>query len=413
MKRVLMLAFHFPPHAGSSGIQRTLRFVRHLPEHGWSPLVLSAHPMAYERTSDDLLGDIPDGTIVRRAFALNSARHLAIKGRYLAATARPDRWISWKYDAIRQGMQMIEAYKPDLIWSTYPIATAHVIAAELHQRSGLPWVADFRDPMAQPGYPADPVTWQQFAMIERSAIENASLSVFTTPGAVRTYQQRYPAQAERCVLLENGYDEDSFVTATRDHATDQPLNPGYITLLHSGLLYAEERDPNALFAALAALAKTGATKPFRIRFRAAGNEPAFLALARQYGIETLLEFMPPLPYTAALAEMLRADGLLVLQAGNCNEQIPAKLYEYFRARRPIIGLTDSSGDTAGLLRDHGIDALAPLDDPQAIADILQRSLNQIASGTTNRVAEPAIRQASRAWRSEVLAGMFDQLLCRK
>jgi len=65
------------------------------------------------------------------------------------------------------------------------------------------------------------------------------------------------------------------------------------------------------------------------------------------------------------------------------------------------------------LPEHGIDALAPLDDPQAIADILQRSLNQIASGTANRVAEPAIRQASRAWRSEVLAGMFDQLLCRK
>ena len=164
MKHVLMVAFHFPPHAGSSGIQRTLRFVRHLPEHGWSPLLLSAHPMAYERTSDDLVGDIPEGTIVRRAFALNSARHLAIKGRYLAATARPDRWVSWKYDAIRQGMQMIEAYKPDLIWSTYPIATAHVIADALHRRSGIPWVADFRDPMAQPGYPADPVTWQPIAM---------------------------------------------------------------------------------------------------------------------------------------------------------------------------------------------------------------------------------------------------------
>ena len=49
MKRVLMIAFHFPPLAGSSGIQRTLRFARHLPQFGWEPLVLTAHPRAYER----------------------------------------------------------------------------------------------------------------------------------------------------------------------------------------------------------------------------------------------------------------------------------------------------------------------------------------------------------------------------
>ena len=70
MKSVLMIAYHFPPLAGSSGIQRTLRFVQHLPSHGWQPLVLSADPRAYEQTSDDLMTDVPPGTVVRRAFAL-------------------------------------------------------------------------------------------------------------------------------------------------------------------------------------------------------------------------------------------------------------------------------------------------------------------------------------------------------
>ena len=96
MRRVLMIAFHFPPLAGSSGIQRTLRFAQHLPEFGWEPLVLTAHPRAYERTSGDLVADIPEGMHVERAFALDSARHLAIKGRYPDIFARPDRWISWK-----------------------------------------------------------------------------------------------------------------------------------------------------------------------------------------------------------------------------------------------------------------------------------------------------------------------------
>jgi hypothetical protein len=74
MKKVLMVAFHFPPLAGSSGIQRTLRFVQHLPSFGWQPIVLSAHPTAYERTSEDLLGEIPKDVVVARAISAFSAR---------------------------------------------------------------------------------------------------------------------------------------------------------------------------------------------------------------------------------------------------------------------------------------------------------------------------------------------------
>ena len=186
-RKVLMVAYHFPPLAGSSGIQRTLRFVQHLPSLGWQPLVLSASPQAYERTSDDLMADVPGGTIVRRAFALDTARHLTIKGRYLGWMARPDRWISWKFDAIRQGCKMIDEFRPDVIWSTYPIATAHVIASKLHRKTGIPWIADFRDPMAQDGYPEDPITRQSFLDIEADAATHASYCVFTTPGAARKY----------------------------------------------------------------------------------------------------------------------------------------------------------------------------------------------------------------------------------
>lgn len=159
-RRVLMIAYHFPPLAGSSGIQRTLRFAQHLPAHGWEPLVISANPRAYENTSDDLLGEIPPGTIVRRPFALDTARHLAIKGRYPGFMARPDRWVSWRFAGVREGLRMIREFQPQAIWSTYPIATAHLIGHELACRSGLPWVADFRDPMAQEGYPSDPKTWR-------------------------------------------------------------------------------------------------------------------------------------------------------------------------------------------------------------------------------------------------------------
>ena len=97
MPSVLMIAYHFPPLSGSSGIQRTLRFVQHLPSLGWQPLVLSADPRSYEQTGVDLMAEIPQGTVVRRPFALDTARHLSVGGRYLGWMARPDRWMSWRF----------------------------------------------------------------------------------------------------------------------------------------------------------------------------------------------------------------------------------------------------------------------------------------------------------------------------
>ena len=185
-----MVAYHFPPFAGSSGVQRTLRFVQHLPAFGWEPIVLTVRPGAYERTSKDLDAEVPRGVRVERAFAFDAARHLTIGGRYPAFLARPDRWMSWRFAGVAAGMRLIRDCKPQLVWSTYPIATAHVIGRILHQRSGLPWVADFRDPMAQDGYPADPRLWRSFKDIEEKTIRHARSSVFTTPGAARYYKER-------------------------------------------------------------------------------------------------------------------------------------------------------------------------------------------------------------------------------
>src|SRR5688500_3483061 len=211
MKRLLMVAFHFPPLAGSSGIQRTLSFARHLPWYGWEPLILSAHPRAYERISGALLKDVHPATIVERAFALDSARHLSVLRRYPGFAARPDRWLTWWLGAVPKGLAMIRKYRPDAIWSTYPIATAHAIGHTLHRLSGLPWVADFRDPMAQDGYPADPKTWKSFEKIERRTVHNAVSCVFVTSGAARMYRERYAELPEtRFTVIENGYEEEIF-----------------------------------------------------------------------------------------------------------------------------------------------------------------------------------------------------------
>lgn len=414
MKRVLMIAYHFPPLSGSSGIQRTLRFVQHLPAFGWEPMVLTAHRRAYEQTSDDLLGEVSANVLVERALALNTARHLAIAGRYPSVLARPDRWMTWQYGAVPAGLRLVRRWQPSVIWSTYPIATAHIIGSALSRRTGLPWIADFRDPMAQDDYPADPVLWQSFKRIEEQAVGEASASVFTTPGAARVYGERYPGAADRITVLENGFDEESFAALPGKADAPQPLNPGAVTLLHSGVVYPSERDPTQFFAALESLAGAGKIRPesFRVRFRAAAHEDVLRSLARGHGIEDFIELLPAVPYRMALDEMVRADALLVLQASNCNEQIPAKLYEYLRAGRPIVGLTDPRGDTAGVLREAGVASIARLDSMEAIANLLDRFIADMKNQRASLPNKDYVARSSRRGRTEQLARLLEQVSVR-
>lgn len=410
--RVLMIAYHFPPLRGSSGIQRTLRFVQHLPSLGWEPIVLTVRPHAYEDTSDDLLAELPSGLRVIRAIAPNTARHLAIAGRYPAALARPDRWKLWAYFGGLAGRRAIAEFKPDIIWSTYPIATAHVIGAALQRTSGLPWVADFRDPMAQEGYPPDPRTWRSFLDIESRTVASASRCVFVTPSALSMYTKRYGVRsAERFALIENGFDEATFEDVESNDRRGDPLNPGRITLVHSGIVYPSERDPTALIKALGRLQRTGrlSATPVRIRFRAPVHEEMLRSLARTEGVEEMVEIVPAVPYREALREMLRADGLLVMQAANCNEQVPAKVYEYLRARRPILGLADPQGDTGGVLAQAGVVHVGRLEDQPTVERLLLAFVCAIADRTAKVPLESSIAAASRRHKAELLAALLNSV----
>jgi len=413
-----MIAYHFPPLRGSSGIQRTLRFVQHLPKFGWEPMVLTASPRAYEETGEDQLKEIPDGIVVRRAFALNTARHLSLFGRYPGALALPDRWATWRFDAVATGLSMIKRYRPDAIWSTYPIATAHVIGSTLARKSGLPWFADFRDPMAQDGYPPDPRAWRAYREIEEDALRRSRTAVFTTPGCAALYRDRYPdIPATKSVVIENGYDEETFVRAESERgvAARGATPSGPFVLLHSGVVYPDERDPKPLFEALGRLRASGVltSANFSLRLRASAYDPMLSALAAAHGVGDLLSLAPAIAYDAALQEMLDVDGLLILQASNCNQQIPAKLYEYVRAKRPVLALTDPAGDTAATLRNAGLVSIARLDDADAIAAAIPAFIARVREGRESLASAEAVAASSREGRARSLAELLDRAAPRR
>lgn len=408
-RKVLMVAFHFPPQAGSSGILRTLNFAKNLPASGWRPTVLSAHPRAYEERRDDLLKDIPDDIKVVRAFALDAAKHLSIRRKYPGFLALPDRWSSWCLGAVQAGMTELERSQASVIWSTYPIASAHLIAYYLQKRSGLPWVADFRDPMINGTYPSEKLQRRAWEWLEPLVFQHATRCVFTTERAAALYRSRYPAAADRCMVIENGYDEEAFVDnpPCREGVADDE-----ILILHSGIIYPKDRNPDHFFEGLArVLRQPGlAGRRVRVRFRAPVHGDEVVALAKRHGLSDIVEIAPPIPYRRAIAEMMAADLLLVFQGSQFNTQIPAKIYEYLRTGRPVVGLVDKTGDTAGQLRRFEGVALADIADASDIESVLGHWFaHPHADGASQAFNRTAIQAYSRKAQALVLARTLDEV----
>jgi glycosyltransferase involved in cell wall biosynthesis len=413
-KKALMIAFHFPPQAGSSGIQRTLNFVKYLPSHDIRTVVLTANQLAYENISNDLVEIIPAGTRVIRGFALDSARHLGVRGKYLDFSALPDRWATWCVSGIISGLVEIRRQKLDLLWSTYPIASAHLIGAALHRITRLPWVVDFRDPMLSVNHPTGKMRRRLWSSIEAYALNNAEACVFTSPRSCADYKRKYPLNAHKCVVIENGYDEEVFssIVPRKDHVVGEQM-----IFLHSGIIYPDERNPGPLFRAIRELLEENQlpSGSIKIRFRAARHEVEVMSLVKRYELEGIVECLPPVAYAAAILEMLEADVLLVLQGRQFNSQVPAKIYEYLRTGRPLLALIDREGDTRRAVEQYDGVAIADIESTSEIKkkifDLYQGWSQQRLRFFQSNIEK--VRANSRASQSRELALVLHNVMDRK
>lgn len=408
-----MTAFHFPPCHGSSGIQRTLKFVRYLPGHGWNPLVLAAHPSAYEHRSDELLREIPPQAVVARARALDAGRHLAIRGRYFGFTAMPDRWVSWLPMAVIAGRRLVRQHRPAVLWSTYPIPTSLMIGERLQAATQLPWIVDLRDAMVDEDFPAPGARREQYERLEARVVARATRVVLTTESARLLYEERYPGlPREHWNVIRNGFDDENFahvsagMQATDDGGTDRPL-----TLLHSGLLEPNERDPKPFIAAVARLKQRGVLRAPQVRIvlRASGHEGLYAKYASDAGVADLVHLEPAVGHYEALREMLGANGLLLFQGANCNHLVPAKLYEYFRSQRPILALTDERGESAKLMRDEGMHSIVSMTEAEDIEHALEDFLRSVRMRTARTCDPNGWQRYSRRAQAGQLAALLDEI----
>ncbi len=428
---------NFPPDA-SVGTMRTLRLVQHLAAAGWNVDVVTAAPEGYRAgtpTDATLLDKVPADVQVSRARAwrplerltalaranlkrhrapvaprtageppaqeLRSARWTArVKAALSASVAVPDREISWLLPAIRAGWQRARQAPPDIIFSTGPPFTAHLVGAVLARLLRCPWVADFRDPWARAPWRDDRFGFEKraWAFLERVVVTRADAIVFVTETNRRDFAREYgDSFASRFVVVPNGCDTADFAALVRQ----SPTAPDFV-LLHAGSLYGA-RNPTPLLSAVRNAINRGAIDPERFRLRFVGRigVAGLERAVRDLGLARVVEFVSQVPRRTILQEMINASALLVVQPVT-TVSVPAKLYEYMAAGRPVLALAEPGGETAAVVRRTGAGIAVPSDDEAAIERALLELIATSADAFTR--VDPA------AYDGELRAAQLGRLL---
>jgi glycosyltransferase involved in cell wall biosynthesis len=408
--RVLIVSFYFPP-AGGGGVQRVLKLCRHLPAFGWEVDVLAPDDPRWSARDPGLADDIPPATTVHRAryrgpsheqtpaarlAAAHGARRAVVRTALLGRSLLlPDPEVAWLPDAARAAVRVVRARGIDAVLTTSPPSSAHLVGAVAARRTGVRWVADFRDSwLANPHRRYDSRARRAKRAAEeriaRAALRGAAAVSAVTPAIAQEAAGLAPSGVP-VVVVPNGCDFDEF-----DGLVHRP-GPS-LRIVHAGSFFGQ-RSPRPFLQALRDLLDARPALRGRVEARFLGEfRPDDLDWAAHLGLGDALEVEGFRPHREALAAMKGADALLLLiphAGGRGLSVLSGKVYEYLAAERPILALVPPQGAAAELLRETGSAWIADPDDPAAIRGALEAVADDWQQGSLER------RSLSQAWRERL------------
>jgi glycosyltransferase involved in cell wall biosynthesis len=401
-RRVLVIAYYFPP-LGGAGVQRTLKFVKYLPEFGWTPAVVSTRSRVYKARDSSLVGEIPQGTRVVRAIGLPVARWLAIAFGKLglrglrAWVSWPDGGLGWTPFALAAAWREVRRERPDVIYSSSAPYGAHMVALALHRRTGIPWVADFRDEWA-----ADPHLANQSKVLAALSrrVEQAITRHATRIVVVADYFELDGAASSdpRRVTITNGV--DSADVPEKDGSPP----PDRFRLSFIGTIY-ESINAAPVLDAVERLVADGVIDPERFEFRVVGNVwiPGFSPPPRVPFVETGY-----VSHEQAVEEMRRSTALLLYRPP-ASHAPSGKIFEYLAVERPILCITRPDNLAARIVSDWDAGEVAPPDDDDAIERALRAMYEQWEAGDLHAPAGTRERVLERFSRRELARRLAEVL----
>jgi len=396
LRKVLLLTYHFPP-SGAVAVYRMLGLVHYLPKYGWQPVVVAPPRVPWEPEDASLLAQVPPETPIERVpFASGFVGKIA---RYLAPESH------WLWKARSACHSMIGEHRPKAIFTSSPPGCVHLLGMRLQKRFGLPWLADFRDPWIT-NLPVGrrPARWRCASWLEGRVMKRATTLIANTPLNQRGWAEAYPREAHKMVTITNGFDPDRFASPPTRPAREK------ITILHAGELY-HGRDPRPLLDALGQLQAGPVPLSVQVEFLGRATEPLFDFPTEIHSrrLENVVRLEGQVPYADALKRMVQADILLIVQTPEYRVGVPAKLYEYLGAGRPILALAEPASDIGWVLRESRmLHRIAPPREVPRIKQALVELTREVQLGCPAVPDQDALRQFTRERMAQRAAECLDR-----
>jgi glycosyltransferase involved in cell wall biosynthesis len=424
-ERAVLIVVHDYPPIRSAGTERVLKFSQYLPEFGYRPVILTTaryggYPDDRERRvyrANDLVHILfsplrrgrAAGIAAEDQVRVATVTSSSLLGRLRDRAMVPDTKIGWRPPATRLGRSLIAQARPDLLFSSSPPETAHLIAGSLARATGVPWVADLRDGwMFEPPVPQlrqGRLRRTVEARMECTMARRAAAVVTVTDPISDDLRLRYAGLVRRVETISNGYDALDFASIRRARADD-----GRFRLTHTGAFSgsSQGRSAHSLFVALRRILDEDSRTPLRLELVGPVTE-AERGLAEAHGIARLVEFVPPVPRREAYQRQVDADALLLVTAPGVRSVATSKLYDYIGAGKPVLALAEGNAAAETVERfDLGL-TVAP-DDPAAIAGALRELMRRKAAGHEWTGFAKARGHFERRSLTARLAALFDEVL---
>lgn len=395
MKKVLIITYYWPP-AGGPGVQRWLKFVKYLPDFDIEPIVYIPENASYPIIDEELCNEVnPEVEVltqpikepykIARLFSKKSTQNISsgiipderkqslseqlllfIRGNFFI----PDARIGWVKPSVEYLSEYIKINPIDIIITTGPPHSLHLIGKQLKEQFNIPWIADFRDPWTTIGYhkklKLTTSAAQKHKKLEKEVLNKADRILVTSPSTKKDFEQITQQPID---VITNGYDIE--------HIEKKPLDKKF-TIAHIGSLLSD-RNPRVLWKALAELIKNNPDFKQDFELKLAGKvSTQILNTLEEFKLSPYVNNMGYISHQQAITEQRTSQVLLLLEIDSEETRaiIPGKLFEYMAAERPILAIGPEKSDAEALIKQTNTGQYFCYDEKDRIADCIEKMYQQ-------------------------------------
>jgi len=390
--KVLIITYYWPP-AGGSGVQRWLKFVKYLQNFDVEPIVYTVDNANYPKEDKTLLQEVPTHIKILKqpiweptnllfwkkkeaqksdvSNAVNNGFLSFIRGNFFI----PDPKIFWVNSSVKFLHQYLKENKVDVVISTGPPHSMHLIAQKLKQKTNIKWIADFRDPWSNLYYNEE-FKQLSFAKKKNEKLEN---SVFKNADCILTVsnslKKEFDQKATRVEVITNGFD-DEVVTNTLI-TLDEKFSISYIGLLP------KQSNPKLLFKVLSTLCAedTDFKANLKLNFIGDISEDVKKEIIN-YNLLENTNFIGYVSHKEAIAYQRKAQVLLLLipNVAKSGGILTGKLFEYLTAKRPILAMGPETGDLSEILKNTSSGVVVDFDNEAKLTSEIRNLYQQYKTG---------------------------------